>query len=51
MIWSDTPSESQSTAGQGISNCERDALPELDDNIAPAYVGNNQYWKEEQYEI
>ena len=27
------------------------SLPELDDNIAPAYVGNNQYWKEEQYEI
>ena len=27
------------------------SLPELEDGIAPAYVGNNQYWKEEQYEI
>ena len=27
------------------------SLPELEDGIAPAYVGNNRYWEEEQYEI
>ena len=27
------------------------SLPELEDVIAPAYVGNNKYWEEEQYEI
>ena len=26
------------------------SLPELEDGIAPAYVANNRYWAEEQYE-